>query len=195
MESLQLILEMTKEAEEIQFRQIFVALADKQYGALLIVLSLPFCFPIQIPGFSTPFGLMLAFLGMRMALNKKPWWPKWVLDKKVKSVSLVKLVTKTMSVVRYIQKFIHPRLSMLTQNPLFHRFNGILVAILAGILALPLPIPFTNIFSAFPILFIGIGLLEEDGMFVLAGYTIGLAYLSVFIVLFVFGINHIMNYF
>ena len=40
--------------------QLVFALEGKGHAAIMAVLSLPFCFPIQVPGLSTPFGFMLA---------------------------------------------------------------------------------------------------------------------------------------
>lgn len=37
-------------------------------------------------------------------------------------------------------------------------------------MSLPLPIPLTNLLPAYTILFLSIGLLESDGLFILFGY-------------------------
>ena len=39
-------------------------------------------------------------------------------------------------------------------------------------LLLPLPIPFSNILPAFSVLLFSAGLLERDGVFILAGYIV-----------------------
>lgn len=187
LDSLQKISDLTKENDEIEMRQITSILSGKGYSALLIIFSLPFCIPIQIPGFSTPFGIILGFLGLRIAFAKKPWWPQWVLEKKVKSHLVQRVVEKSIVSVRYIQKFLYPRLVILTQNQFFYRLNGLLICFLAFLLALPLPIPFTNLFSAIPILFIGLGLLENDGLFILLAYFIVLIDIILILSLFKFG--------
>jgi hypothetical protein len=50
------------------------------------------------------------------------------------------------------------------------KITGIFLAWDAFLLSLPLPIPFTNLIPAYTILFLVIGLLESDGLFVLIGY-------------------------
>ncbi len=181
------ILELTHEQKEIKLRRVFKILSGKGYAALLIVFSLPFCLPIQIPGFSTPFGIILAFLGLRVAFGKHPWWPKWVLEKKFQSEPIKKLIQKTMKAVKFMQRGLKPRLSLFTKNPLFHRLNGLLVCILSLLLALPLPVPFTNLMTATPILCMGLGLLEDDGIFILLGYLLAIVCFSLFFAIFVFG--------
>jgi len=186
-DSLQLIINTAQQSESIKIREIFKILSGRGYAALLIILSLPFCFPVQIPGFSTPFGILLAFLGLRIAFAKRLWWPKWVLEKNLSSKSVSKLMTKTMKVVHAMQKILHPRLLFITRNPLLHRLHGLLVGVLGVLLSLPLPIPMTNLLSAFPILCIGLGLLEDDGMFVLIGYFSACICFTAFTGLFLFG--------
>jgi len=184
---LQQIIEEAKTCERMEVRRIFALLAGKGYAALLIVLSLPFCMPIQIPGFSTPFGILLAFLGLRIAFAKRLWWPKWVLNKTVTSAHVTLLVKKTIPAVRFLQKVLHPRLLILTKSSLAHRLHGLAVFFLALFLSLPLPIPMTNMLSAAPILLIGLGLLEDDGACIIVAYAIALLALAAFIGLLVFG--------
>lgn len=194
LESLEEILVITRQSDSIKFSHLLHILAGKGYAASLIILILPFCFPIQIPGFSTPFGIMLAFIGLRIAFGKKPWWPKWILEKTIQSKHLIPIIEKTMVTVKYLQKILHPRLVALTQNPIAHLCNGLLIFLLGAFLALPLPIPFTNLFPAFPILFIGLGLLEDDGVFILIGYLLGMLFLLFLLKILVFGFSHLLNF-
>lgn len=190
LDSLNLILEMSKENKSIKLSEIYHILSGRGYAALLVIFSLPFCFPIQIPGTSTPFGILLAFLGLRIAFAQKPWWPQWILNKEISEEHVEKWVQGTAKVVKYMQKVIRPRLPFFTETQIFHRLNGILVFFLALLLALPLPIPFTNLLTAVPILLIGLGLLEDDGVVLLIGYCIGLLGIAFFVGLFLLGKHH-----
>lgn len=177
---LQKVLDQAQKNEVVTYKQLFSILAGKGYAALLILLSLPFCFPVQIPGFSTPFGLTLAFIGLRIAFGRRPWWPKWLLKKEISGKSLQNLVAKAMGFVKDLQKVIKPRLLFLTAHPALYRLNGILVFLLALLLSLPLPIPLTNMLAALPIFCIGLGLLEDDGIALLTGYGLALVCFGAF---------------
>jgi hypothetical protein len=48
------------------------------------------------------------------------------------------------------------------------------------ILALPLPIPLTNVLAAIPILILGFGLLEEDGIAIVIAYFFALICFTAF---------------
>ncbi len=170
LESLQWILHITSEMPFTRIGTIFDILAGKGYAALFIILSLPFCIPIQIPGFSTPFGLVLAFLALRFAFAKHLWWPKWILEKEISSHKVALVTLKTIQAFEFLKKISRPRLIFLTQSIVFHRMHGCIIFILSVLLLLPLPIPFTNMLTALPIFCIGTGLLEDDGIFILIGY-------------------------
>jgi hypothetical protein len=190
-----MIIDESKTKDKIPIRKIFSILSGKGYAALLVILSLPFCFPIQIPGFSTPFGLALAFLGLRISFGKKLWWPKRILDKELGSEKVVNLSEKTIAIFKKIQKILHPRLPFLTRNTILHRLHGLVVFVLALFLSLPLPIPMTNMLTAVPILCIGLGLLEDDGVMIIIGYCLAIFAISLFAALFWFGKSQLMHIF
>ena len=192
---LQILLEKTKRGDEMKVGEIFDILSTKRYAALFVVLSFPFCIPIQIPGFSTPFGIVLSFLGLRLAFAKHPWWPSWILERKIKSEHVKNLAEKTIQAIRSIQKVVHPRLTILTQYSITHRIHGVLVFMLSLLLLLPLPIPFTNMLSAIPIFLIGIGLLEDDGLCIIFAYIIAFLCFLAFFGLILFGKMHLTNFF
>ena len=53
-----------------------------------------------------------------------------------------------------------------------HVVNGLVIALLGIFLALPLPIPLSNLTAAWAIFLIAFGLLEDNGIFVLIGYGV-----------------------
>lgn len=171
LESLKVLHKFAEATEEVSVRIIFAILAGKGYAALFMILSLPFCFPIQIPGFSTPFGVVLAFLALRFSFAKHLWWPEWILNKEISSQKVSVITQKAIQAVEHLKKITHPRLTFLTHSPILHPIHGLIIFILALLLLLPLPIPFTNMLTALPIFCIGVGLLEDDGVFIILGYV------------------------
>ncbi len=193
LEALQTLLDRPPEQYDLKIGTIFSTLAGRGYPALIVIFSLPFCLPITIPGFSTPFGIVLALIGLRIALGRHPWWPKWVLQKTLHGNHVNLIVEKTIKTVKWLQKLVRPRWVFLTNNPLLHRMHGALIFFLSALLSLPLPIPFTNMLSAFPILCVGIGLLEDDGLAIVLGYLLALLCFGIFVGLFLFGKNHLVG--
>jgi hypothetical protein len=181
---------------DLCFRDLFENLTGRGHAALLIVLGLPFCLPIPLPGLSVIFGIVLMFVGLRIAFGHRPWLPRWLLDRPLKTDTLLGLARGLASFERRTSRMLRPRLLLLCRDPRIHRLNGIIVALMGILLALPLPIPFTNIPAAIPILMLGLGMLEDDGLFVVIGYAAAFFAFGLFVALFWFGgvgLKHIID--
>ncbi len=178
-----LLLQEESKAGPLSIAEILHILSGKGRSVVLILLSIPFCQPIQIPGVSTPFGLAIAFIGLRMLFGKRIWLPKKLLAKKVPSNTFEKITDKTLVLLRKIKPWIHPRLTGLCHSPYMKKVNGLVIIILGILLALPLPIPFSNLAAAWSIFLIALGMLEDDGVFILIGYFLFLLTVAFFLLM------------
>lgn len=169
-----LFLQQEGKNKSLSLAEILQVLSGKGQSLILILLSLPFCQPIQIPGLSTPFGLMVAFIGLRMAFGKKIWLPKKLLKKDIPKHSLNKITEKTLHLIRKMKPWIHPRFTWISRSFFMKKGNGLMIFVLGLLLALPLPIPMSNLTAAWSILLIAFGTLEDDGIFILTGYLVSL---------------------
>lgn len=186
-----LLLQEKGKNSSISIGEILNILSEKGQSLIILFLSLPFCQPLQIPGLSTPFGLAIAFIGLKMAFGKYVWLPKAILAKSVTPNTLQKMTEKILWLLKKMRGWIHPRLAWLCYSPAAHIINGLLISILGILLALPLPTPFSNLMAAWSILFIGLGLLKDDGVFILIGYfaslfTLGYFTAMIFLIKFIF---------
>lgn len=148
---------------------------------LIIFLSLPFCQPLQIPGLSTPFGLAIAFIGLRLAFGKSLWLPQKLLHRKIPKKKLLKILSILDWLVRKTHYFIKPRWVDFSTALSIRILNSLLLCLLGLLLALPLPLPFSNIAVAWAILLIGIGMLRQDGVLLLLAYLINVLLIGGFI--------------
>jgi hypothetical protein len=193
-ELLQLLSDEASMRQEMSLEEVFAILAKRGYAALMLLFSLPFCLPVQLPGLSTPFGMMLCFLGLRLAFGHRPWWPRWVLKKQLPAARIAELAEKAILLIRRAKKLVHPRLEGVVHNPVMQRLHGVVIFFLALFLALPLPIPFTNLLTAVPISLISLGLLEDDGLLVLIGYAIAAVGLTAFAIISTVIVQHVEAY-
>lgn len=177
-----LLLEDAAKQQNLSIAEILKLLAGKGRPLILLLLSLPFCQPLQIPGLSLPFGIAIAFTGLRMILAKKLWIPSKLLEKKIPGKTLEKMSHKMLTLVTKIKSWIHPRLYFLCHSSFMEKSNGILIFILGVFLALPLPIPLSNLTAAWSIFLLALGILEDDGLFVLIGYLTSLLTIAFFLV-------------
>ena len=167
----------------ITLREVIYLLGGRAYMLLVLLLALPFITPIPIPGLSTPFGLAIALIALRLSLGQRPLLPKKLQRKELPAGFIGKVFTLAEKVLRFFEKFLRPRLIVLTDTPLLRQLHAVLMLVAALALLLPLPIPFTNSFPAWAILLLAAGLLERDGVFILAGYVVFVAGVLYFVFL------------
>ena len=167
--------------------ELMHALEGKGHAAIITVLALPFSQPIQVPGLSMPFGIVLFYSGLRIAFAQEPWLPGWLRVKKIPPATAMALLEALRKLAALAEKVLHPRWAHLCRNPFLHRMHGILIAFLSILLALPLPIPMSNMLAAIPIVLMALALLEDDGLYLVAGYLAAIPCAVFFAVLFLFG--------
>ncbi len=156
----------------VTLREVLYTLGGRGYLLLVMLLALPFITPIPLPGLSIPFGLAIALIALRLSFGQRPWLSKNLQRKELPAGFIGKLFGLAEKVLRFFEKFLRPRITYLTDTPLLVQMHAVLMLLAALALLLPLPIPFTNSFPAWAILLLAAGLLERDGLFILAGYLV-----------------------
>ena len=178
-ERLNALLEVA-EKQPITLRQLIHSLEGKGQAVLLIIIGLPFCLPIQIPGLAIPFGIFLAFVGLRIAFGHRLWIPAALLDKKISYDTLQKITHYAGTITDRLRGFSYTRMVWLVQTPSLHILHGLTITLLALLLALPIPIPFTNIAAACPIVCFGLALLDDDGVLICLAYFLAILAVIIF---------------
>lgn len=161
-------------AERVRVRDIIESLGQRSFGFILLIFALPNSLPILgIPGVSTITGMPMLFVAVQMALgHKRVYLPRWIADSSIATVDFQRLINKVAPWLRRVEKLMRPRISILTQGSA-ERWLGAFCVLLAFLLVLPIPLG--NLLPALGILFIALGLIESDGVCVLAGLAIGIA--------------------
>jgi hypothetical protein len=164
-------------------REVVSMLTGRAYELLMILLVLPFLLPVSVPGTSTPLGLTVAVIAVQLALGRLPWLPQRLLDRQLPAGFFTKVVGVTQGVVRYLERVLRPRWLAVTGARWLNNVHLIMVFVAALLLALPLPIPFTNTLPGWTILLFAAGLMERDGLVVAMGYVAMIATLVLFFAL------------
>jgi hypothetical protein len=169
------------EVETVTLREVLGLLHGRGYVVLVMLLALPFCQPLPLPGLSTPLGLIIAMIGGRLALGHKPWLPRKLLDTRLPPKLFVKGFALTQKIVSWFERFLRPRLLWVTGSPGREQFHAVPIVICALLLLLPLPLPFSNVIPAWGVMLIAGGLLERDGKFIIGGYVATVASIVYFV--------------
>jgi len=158
-------------------------LRGRAYLLLVVLLTLPFLTPLPLPGLSTPFGLVVAFIALRLSLGRRPWLPARLRAKPVPAGFFLKVLGLTARALRILERMMRPRWDFLFSTPFLPRLHAFLILLSSLVLLLPLIIPFSNAFPAWVILLATVGLLERDGLCITLAYAVFAAGVFYFIFL------------
>ncbi len=178
-----IILESLRESSlkrPITLEEIMDSFGPRCHSLLIIFFILPFLQPIPLLGLSTPLGIMIAIVSFFQVLKKRPWLPDRWRKKEVSAKILVKTHQLAKKIFSKLSGNISQRWNFIFSAVSFDVVNFLVVAILALLLALPLPVPFSNMIPAVAIFLNGVGYLEKDGALVVTSYVIFLAAVGFF---------------
>jgi hypothetical protein len=154
--------------DRISIRDIFSAMGDRAFGALMLIFALPNVFPTP-PGTSAILGAPLVFLTAQLAFGLSPWLPAIIANRSMTRKDFGTIAAKITPWLAWAEKMLKPRLTVLVHPPVEYAI-GFLCLLLAIILALPVPLG--NILPALAICFFSFAILERDGLFALFGLAI-----------------------
>lgn len=151
--------------ERIAVADLLDALGDRALAALLFVFALPNVLPMP-PGTSAFFGVPLVLLAAQMAFNMRAWLPSFIARRAMARQDYATLVRRIAPWLARAERLMRPRLTPLAIGGMESVVGA--VCLLMAIVLL-LPIPLGNMPPAFAICLLAMGILERDGVWVLAG--------------------------
>jgi len=156
------------DGERLLLGELLDGLHERAFGIAMALLVLPNCLPMPgIPYMSTLTGLPILMLAVQLMLGRdEPWLPRRIVRWGVSRAWLARLWRRVRPGVARVERHLRPRLLRLTA-PRCERMLAAVIALLAFILALP--IPAGNLLPAWGILLLALGITERDGRVVIAG--------------------------
>lgn len=150
--------------DRIRIAELTHGFGDRAFGALLLLFAIPNLVPLP-PGSSTILGLPLILVAAQLALGRDSLWlPQAVGNRSLAKRDLQRVVDYGLPTLRWTERLLAPRLGALLND----RLIGIACLVLAIVLILPIPLG--NMPPAFAICAFALGLLQRDGLAVLAGW-------------------------
>ena len=156
---------------DLTLRKVFDVMGEEGHSVLLLFLCIPYMQPIPIPGLSTPFGILMSLIAVFLFLERPPWLPKKFENLRISAQSVIKISEVAEKVWVKASKFVKERWTVLHDAQTFRFINLIVLSVNGLLLALPLPIPFSNMFPAIAVILSAVGHTERDGLFIGASYV------------------------
>lgn len=155
----------------ISVADLLDALGDRAIAAMLFVFAIPNVLPMP-PGTSAILGAPLVFLAAQMAFNMRAWLPALIASRSMTREDYAALVRRVTPWLERAERLMKPRLTPLASGAM-ESVVGTVCLLMA--LVLFLPIPLGNMLPALAICLLAMGILERDGLWVLAGAATTLA--------------------
>jgi hypothetical protein len=160
--------------EALPIGRVLATMEDRGYALALLFLAFPFVLPIPSLGMSAPIGFFLVLAGLALARGRTPALPVFLQRRHIAYPALKAMAGAVERVRRRSGRIVRPRMARAVSGPARIAI-GLSLAVAAAILALPIPLPLSNFFPAAAIVVLALGLLEGDGLVVLAGHVATLA--------------------
>ncbi|GLK74322.1 exopolysaccharide biosynthesis protein [Ancylobacter dichloromethanicus] len=161
--------------ERIAVGDLLKVMQERAFGPLMLIFALPNALPTP-PGTSSVLGAPLVFLTAQLALGWSPWLPPIIARRSIARKDFAAFVAKATPWLARAEKLLRPRFGVLAHPPA-ENIVGLMCFVLAVVLVLPIPLG--NMLPALAICLLALGILERDGLWIIAGMALAVASLGV----------------
>lgn len=162
--------------EDVALEALIETLGERSFAWALVLFALVNMVPMPI-GANMITAIPLILVTAQMALGlPQMWLPEFVMRRQVNRRSFQKLVLRLGPLIRPIERMLRPRHTYLFAP---RRERAVALLLLAVALALFVPIPLSGYLPAGALLVAGVGLVERDGLVLLAGLGLGVVSIGV----------------
>ena len=156
-------------------------------GLMLLAafLTIVFLVPVSVPGVSTVFGAGILLIGVSRLFRLELWLPKRIERRLVATERLRSALQRGLVWFRRLERISRPhRIAWAASDGAVRVVNDCAIILGAALLMAPFGlIPFSNTFPAVALLFLAIGSLQRDGLFILLGHVSNLVTIAYFALL------------
>lgn len=162
----------SRTSDRVSIGEIVDALGDRGLGVLLAAFAIPNVFPSTIPFGNVLTGIPVILISAQLMMGmERLYLPRFIAQRTISTAFLKAWTPRVTRLLAWFERLLRPRFSYMTQADA-ERAIGTLCMVLS--IATTLPIPFGHQLPALGIMLIGLGLIERDGLALLAGTLIGL---------------------
>ena len=149
-------------------------LDERAYGLLILLLSIP-CLVPGLYGVPQVVGLIVILLAGQMLVGREePWLPRWFLNLRCKGSWLKAMADFAETKLGWIDRLSRPRLRRFADGP-----GEKLAAVFMILTTITIVMPLTNTIPSIALALLSVGLIQRDGLFVLAGCAVTTVWLTI----------------
>lgn len=164
--------------EGLSLADLFDALDERAFGALLFALALPCCIPF-LYGIPQIVSLPMAAIAFQMVMGRhEPWLPSRFAGRMVDKKGLDRIARSGRKFFGWAEAIARPRLKFLSSS-IAERFVGVILVFFCCSILVPLPA--TNTVPGFAVALVAFGLMSRDGIMMIIGTIIGTLWIAMLI--------------
>lgn len=157
----------------LTLREIRDRMDERAYGLLILLLSIP-CLVPGLYGVPQVVGVIIILVAAQLLVGREePWLPRWMLDLRARGSWLKAMADFAESKLSWIDRLSRPRLTRFADGP-----GEKLAAVFMILATLTIVLPMTNTIPSIALALLSVGLIQRDGLFVIAGATVATAWLT-----------------
>jgi hypothetical protein len=161
----------TQPSERLTVGDLLSVLRGRAFALLIVILGLPNCLPMP-PPIPLVCGLLLALVAAQIAAGlSAPWLPRALLRRSIPRDDMSRAVARALPTLRRLERWSRPRV-MVLHSAVAMRVVGFVLLTLALGLIVAAPIV-GQIPLGLAVCLLGLGLVERDGLVVIAGLVVG----------------------
>lgn len=175
-----LFISRNTKSESVSIGELEDALAERAFGALLLILALPCCIPF-LYGVPQAMSLPLVFVAAQIMFGRrKPWLPQGLRNRSFSTDGLRQMIDRAAPYLKGLEVISRSRFDWVTKG-VAERLLGVLIMIFS--MSIAVPFPMTNTVPGLAVAIMALGFVEKDGLLLLLGSFIGAAWIAFLITL------------
>ena len=153
--------------EGLTLREIRDELDERGFGLMILILAIP-CLVPALYGVPQIVGIPILLLaGQMLAGRIEPWLPEAVLKRRVSKAWLERMADFATRRMGWFERLSRPRLTLFTVG-----WAERVVALFMILATVTIVLPMTNTVPSVALTLLAVGLIQRDGLFVLAGAAV-----------------------
>ena len=166
--------EVSAEADRVAVGDMTGAMGERGHGPSLLVPALLDISPLgSIPGVPTVLAVILLIFAAQLAIGRQHLWlPGFIAGRRLGSARLRRAIGRLRPPARWMDRWFHGRLPLLTSEPFRRAGGGACMALAIAMPPLEI-LPFATTIVTAPIAVFGLSLLLRDGLLMILGFGLG----------------------
>lgn len=162
----------------LRLSEVLSAADDRGFALVLLLATFPFVLPFPTLGLATPVGFALALAALGLVMGRPAALPASLGALEIGPAALARAAAVVSRATWVLARVTRPRMPFM-MGRVMRIALGLSLFTAAVVLGLPIPLPLSNFFPAVAIILLAAGVLEGDGLLVLAGHVATLAVCAV----------------